>query len=211
MRALFIDSTLCINCKACQVACKKWHALPAEEQDTYPQELSGTRLTLVKDHCAEIGGRARLLFFKEQCRHCSRPRCAAACPVDAIEVEPDTRAVVITPACNPDECTLSDGTRPCENACVYGVPKFDAGRNRDRKCDLCYDRITDGSGRGTSCADACPTGAIAFGEMGEIRSIAADRLRQIQSEFPDAMIYSGAYGRTSVIWLLTAEPSAYGF
>ncbi len=210
MKALFIDSTLCINCKACQVACKKWHALPAEGADTYPQELSGTRLTLVKDHCEPIDGTLRLLFFKDQCRHCARPRCVAACPLNAIEVEPDTHAVVITAACNPDECTLSDGTRPCENACVYQVPQFNATRNRDLKCDLCFDRITDGSGRGTSCADACPTGAITFGDMTEIRKVAAQRLREVQSDFPNATVYSGAYGRTSVMWLLTSEPAAYG-
>jgi len=210
MKALFIDSTLCINCKACQVACKKWHALPAEEQDTYPQELSGTRLTLVKDHCEVVDGRPRLLFFKDQCRHCARPRCAASCPLGAIEIEPDTHAVVITGACDPDQCKLADGSRPCENACVYGIPKFDANRNRDRKCDLCYDRITDGSGRGTSCADACPTGAITFGDMTEIRSLAANRLAEVRQEFPDATVYTGAYGRTGVMWLMITEPSAYG-
>lgn len=210
MKSLLIDSTLCINCKACQVACKKWHVLPAEHNLAFPPELSGTQLTLVKDRAAELDGRLRLLFFKDQCRHCIRPRCAEACPLKAIEVEPDTGAVVITIQCDPGYCVNPDGSRPCEVACAYHIPKYDDHDYRDRKCDLCYDRINDGSDRGTSCADACPTGALYFGDSSDVRREAENRLSRSYLKFPNAIIYTNTYGLTRVMWLLIATPSAYG-
>ena len=84
MKSLLIDSSLCINCKACQVACKKWHVLSPEPVLMFHPNLSGTQLNFVKDQAVEVEGRVRLLFFKDQCRHCVRPRCADVCPLKAI-------------------------------------------------------------------------------------------------------------------------------
>lgn len=210
-KALLIDSSLCIACRACQVACKLWHGLPPEDAMydgiyVVPQDLTGTRWTLVKDpETEDEDDRVRLLFFKDQCRHCQSPRCMTACPVRrAIVKDSTTGAVVITDKCRPQACK----TRPCESACPYNVPRFDGLLARERKCDFCYDRTTDGSDRCTSCADACPTGAIQFGDADDISDLANQRLAEITAEFPSANIYPTR--RTEVMWLLTADPSEYG-
>jgi formate dehydrogenase iron-sulfur subunit len=208
-KALLIDGSLCIACRACQVACKLWHDLPPEDamyDGIYevPQDLTGTRWTLVKIPETE-DDRVRLLFFKDQCRHCQRPQCQMVCPVSgAIERDSKTGAVVITDACDPDAC----GTQPCERACPYNVPCLDEEVGRERKCDFCYDRTTDNSDRCTSCADACPTGAIQFGDLDDISDLANQRLAEIIAEYPRANIYPNR--RTGVMWLLTAYPSEYG-
>ena len=209
MNGLLIDSTLCIACRACQVACKWWHGLSAEKNDTLPQKLTGTRLTLVKDRVGEVNGKPTIFFFKDQCRHCARPRCLESCPLHAIVKDPDTGAVVITDKCNPDACVKPSGLHPCEEACVYHIPHFDPDSNITRKCDLCYDRINDGSGRGTSCADACPTGAIYFGDLRDVRKEAANRLKEARKKYPKATLYTGTYGRTQVMWLMYDVPATY--
>jgi formate dehydrogenase iron-sulfur subunit len=169
-----------------------------------PQDLTGTRWTLVKTPETE-DDRVRLLFFKDQCRHCQHPRCKMVCPVSgAIVRDSTTGAVVITDACNPAEC----GTQPCESACPYNVPRYDGKVSQERKCDFCYDRITDGSDRCTACTDACPTGAIQFGDAGDISDLANQRLAEIIDEFPSANIYPRR--RSEVMWLLTAYPWEYG-
>jgi formate dehydrogenase iron-sulfur subunit len=210
MKSLLIDSTLCIDCKACQVACKNWHALPAEKQDTVPQKLTGTRLTLVSARTENVNGSMKLLFFKDQCRHCQKPRCVKACPLEAIDVDPNTGAVYITGNCNPTQCVTAAGKRPCEDACLYHIPRFDPEANIDRKCDLCYDRISDDSGRNTACADACPTGALFFGEAANVRIEAGNRLNRVKLNYPSAVLYTGSYAGTRVIWLLVEKPSLYG-
>ncbi|MGH7475421.1 MAG: 4Fe-4S dicluster domain-containing protein [Longimicrobiales bacterium] len=39
----FTDTTLCIGCKACEVACKQWNQLPAEPQESTGQSYDNTR------------------------------------------------------------------------------------------------------------------------------------------------------------------------
>jgi formate dehydrogenase iron-sulfur subunit len=204
---LLIDSSRCIACRACQVACKVWHVLAPENNNEPRLDLTGTTFTLVKETEAEIEGRLRRLFFKDQCRHCERPRCKEACPLNAI-VQEKSGAVVITDKCNPDRCLLSSGRHPCELNCPYNIPHHDEEKNKFRKCDLCYDRISDGSGRGTSCADACPSDAIFFGTVKEVQNEAKNRLKKLKTKYPEANL-AGSSSTGHVKWLLIGSPDLY--
>lgn len=205
---LLIDTSRCISCRACQVACKVWHGLPPENGSEPRQYLTGITYTLVQETEAEIDGKLKRLFFKNQCRHCFRPRCKEVCPFKAI-VKESSGAVVITDACNPDLCITSTGEHPCELACPYNIPKLNQQINKFKKCDLCYDRIRDGSGRGTACADACPSEAIFFGTPKEVASEAVKRLNKIRNRYPDAHL-GGSCSEGRVKWILIGSPAAYG-
>ncbi|MCL6583381.1 MAG: formate dehydrogenase [bacterium] len=213
-KVLLIDSSLCISCRACQVACKVWNDLPAEPgmqegRCDLPPRLTGTRYTVVKDYEHQNGsGKISLLFFKDQCRHCQYPICAKVCPLKAIEIKPTGAVVIMGNKCNPSRCR----TRPCERACIYQVPKFNQELGKMRKCTLCFNRISDGSGRATACADACPTGAISFGDYSVMVQKAYERLNDLLPKYPNARLYpgqNGPCGNTSVLWILTESLSAY--
>jgi formate dehydrogenase iron-sulfur subunit len=207
-KMLLIDTSRCISCRACQVACKMWHKLLPEDNNKPRTHLTGTTFTLVKEFEAKVDGRLRRLFFKDQCRHCIRPRCKNACPLGAI-TQQGSGAVVITARCNPNLCITSSGNLPCKLACPYNIPRLNKKKNKVRKCDLCYDRIGDGSGRKTACADACPTGAIIFGDANEVWEKAYKRLAKVKARYPNANI-GGSSSQSSVKWLLTASPNLYG-
>lgn len=208
-KMMLIDTSRCISCRACQVACKMWHALPPETDNDPRTDLTGTTLTLVKEFEAEVGGKIRRLFFKDQCRHCDNAPCVLACPLKATK-KLANGAVVIKDTCDIDNCpTPYGGKHACEVVCPYHIPHIDPVKKKARKCDFCYDRIRDGSGRKTTCTDACPTGAISFGSEDTIKMKANRRLKKVKVRYPNANL-DGAYATAGrVIWLLTEAPTLY--
>jgi formate dehydrogenase iron-sulfur subunit len=211
-----------------------WHNLPAETDNEPRTGLTGTTFTLVKETEAEVKRKYKeydaevvkekltRLFFKDQCRHCRAPRCKYACPKKAITIDSGTGAVVIDQAkCDPGLITeggcateSSWGVKkyPCVERCWYHIPHLDAVKNKMRKCDFCYDRIRerkDGSPRATTCADACPSGAIFFGTPKEVNAEATARLAKVKTRYPDARI--GGFVATPLVkWILLGAPKLYG-
>ncbi len=217
-KMMLIDTSICMACRGCQVACKDWHQLPAEDTEfegTYqnPPDMSDKTLTVVKFTEAE-GSRPfkymEWLFFKDQCRHCKGMHgapCQKACPVRGAIVAEAGGAIVITDACDSTKCNID-----CVDACPYNIPKINGGKAK--KCDFCFDRI-EGS-KSPICAKTCPPGAITFGNAGSVQAAANDRLAKVRAEYPNANIYpnghghGGCGGETRVIWLLIDDSSAYG-
>lgn len=151
-KMMLIDTSKCIGCKACQVACQQWHSLPAEDTTLYyrtdvdsyqnPADMSGANLTVVK--FAEVGApvdnEPTWFFLKDQCRHCEQvgdlvPACIDACPYDAVKRKKKTGAIWIDDAlCQwPDALCESPvaGVPKCSFACPYktcgpvGIPRFE--------------------------------------------------------------------------------------
>ena len=93
------------------------------------------------------------------CMHCNEPTCALVCPADAIKVSDDGVVMsALKPRCL--DC------RNCVNACPFGVPKYNTQMHLQMKCDMCYDRSSEGLK--PMCASVCPTGAISFGKYEQI-------------------------------------------
>jgi formate dehydrogenase iron-sulfur subunit len=162
---MIIDTSKCIGCKACQVACQQWNGLPAEDTTftgTYqnPPDMSGANLTVVK--FTEVGnnGDLRWLFFKDQCRHCDDPMCVKACNTygtGAIYRHPLGAVWVRQGICNPAVCKQSyTYLRPCQLYCPFqtvgglGIPRRTYKKNgetvgqetgKSAKCTFCYNRI----------------------------------------------------------------------
>lgn len=211
-KMMLIDTSRCMACRGCQVACKDWHQLPAEETTfvgTYenPPDLSGVTLSRVR--FSEVDGPVFMwLFFKDQCRHCMNPKCQHFCPVgNAIEVT-SSGAVVITDSCNPTACR----NRPCERMCPYGIPRFNG--DKETKCDLCFDRIE--AGKSPICAKTCPPGAITFGDSQTVIDEANARLAELAAEYPNAEVYPDSFlstkpgAGTRVGWILVDCADKYG-
>src|SRR4030042_824657 len=160
-KRLFIDTSKCQACKACQAACQQWHSLEAEDTTftgSYqnPPDMSGANLTVVKFTEIEVGGKVKWLFFKDGCRHCDAPTCRTACPLVPKAIKRQANGIVrIDPAlCHPDVCS-ANAEKPCQTACpfkslsdgVIGIPKRGYVNGGSpvttvmRKCDLCYNRM----------------------------------------------------------------------
>ena len=96
------------------------------------------------------------------CMHCDSPTCAEVCPADAIKRTEDG---VVQSARKP-RCIACNN---CVLACPFGVPKMDTRMELMMKCDMCYDRTSEG--KRPMCATVCPSQALFFGTREEIERL----------------------------------------
>src|SRR5438874_11500887 len=175
----FTDTTICIGCKACEVACKNWNQLPAENGgirelsgDSYDntRKLDGLHWRHVK-FIEQFEGpyNGRWLMMSDVCKHCVQAGCLEVCPTGAI-----TRTEVDTVYIQQDVC---NGCRYCVAGCPYGVISMNE-QGVAGKCSFCYDRLQ--AGLTPACAQACPTASIQFGPIGQLQQRADARLQQLQ-------------------------------
>ena len=203
-KSFLIDTTLCTACRGCQVACKQWHDLPAEEtvnRGSYqnPEDLSFDTYKLVRMKEEDVDGRLQWLFFPDQCRHCLEPPCReVADDPRAIFSDPATGAVLYT------ALTKELDSGEIIESCPYDIPRA-ASNGVLAKCDMCLDRVQNGLE--PACVKTCPTGAMVFGDRDEILKQAQAHLATAKKKYPKAQLLDPDDVR--VIFLVAYDPLMY--
>ncbi|MEW5784840.1 MAG: 4Fe-4S dicluster domain-containing protein [Bacillota bacterium] len=174
-KTMLIDNSKCIGCRACQVACKQWNQLPAENTQfngTYenPSRFSPITWTKIAFREYESDGKDRWTFTKLGCMHCTDAACIKVCPASAI-----SHTEYGTVKIDQNKCI---GCNYCAANCTFNVIGFDQAANVARKCTFCYDRVS--AGMSPACAKACPTGAITYGGRSEMIDLAKRRLAALR-------------------------------
>jgi formate dehydrogenase iron-sulfur subunit len=230
----FTDTSVCIGCKACEVACKEWNLLPDEGfafsghsydntvalgattwrhvafiEQQRPVALPSLDLAGSAAAATVLGGESqdgmRWLMSSDVCKHCTSAACLEVCPTGAL-FRTELGSVVV----QPDIC---NGCGYCVPACPFGVIDRREDDGRAWKCTLCYDRTRDGLE--PACAKACPTDSIQYGQLDELRERAQRRLATLHEHgMADANLYladerNGING-AGAFFLLLDEPEAYG-
>lgn len=220
----FTDPTVCIGCKACEVACKEWNGVPddgyAFTGDSYDNTgaLGASTWRHVKfleldrplggPAAAGCAGDPTWLFLSDVCKHCEVAGCLEACPTGAI-VRTEVASVLV----QDDVC---NGCGYCVVSCPFGVidrrPEPLPGAGGAFKCTFCYDRQADGLT--PACAKACPTESIVFGPLDRVRERARERLVAVRAAgLPEARLYDPvetSVGGTHAVFLLLGEPPSFG-
>jgi formate dehydrogenase iron-sulfur subunit len=224
----FTDPTVCIGCKACEVACKEWNGVPEDglrftgESYDNTSALGASTWRHVKflEQAARAGPQVagpmtgdtedpfRWVFLSDVCRHCEVAGCLDSCPTGAI-----VRTAVGAVYVQDDVC---NGCGYCVVSCPFGVidrregPQPGAGGAH--KCTFCSDRQADG--HPPACAKSCPTESIRFGPLADLRAHAERRVAQLRADgWRDVRLYDPAH--TSVaglhaFFLVPGDPAAFG-
>jgi formate dehydrogenase iron-sulfur subunit len=211
----YTDTTVCIGCKACEVACKQWNRLPATDggiremtgasyDNTGGMDNAHWRHVKFIEQFSEDRRTGRWLMMSDVCKHCVRAACLEVCPTGAI-VRTEFDTVVI----QPDVCK---GVKLCVDACPFGVIHLVPPLKIARKCTLCYDRLCEGLE--PACAQACPTDSIQFGPVSELIRRAEARVRQLHERGESRAYLYGAdkslVGGLNSFYLLVDRPEVYG-
>ena len=206
----YIDTTTCIGCKACEVACQQWNDLAPvapQQTGTYQTmpELHARFWNLIRFNEQDTQGGLQWLMRKDQCMHCEDPGCLEACPAPWAIVQYENGIVDV----NPTACI---GCGYCLTGCPFNVPKFETAGGKMAKCTLCVDRV--GVGLEPACVKACPTGCLQFGPKDAMVARGQARVEQLQSAgFVNALLYDPpGVGGTGVVTVLAHgdHPEWYG-
>jgi formate dehydrogenase iron-sulfur subunit len=225
----FTDTSVCIGCKACEVACKEWNGVPDDQNEFTGMSYDNT-VGLGADTWRHVqfieqsppvpagadgngdgaAGTAEAMDFRwlmssDVCKHCTHAACLDVCPTGALFRTEFGTVVVQEDICN--------GCGYCVPACPFGVIDKREDDGRMYKCTMCYDRLS--VGQEPACAKSCPTDAIQFGELDELRERAAERVEQLHGRgVESARLYGhdpeDGIGGAGAFFLLLDEPEVYG-
>jgi formate dehydrogenase iron-sulfur subunit len=218
----FTDTTVCIGCKACQVACHQWNDLAAEPgpRNSLPvlsgnsydntggfSDVNWRHVKFIEFFSPDLNrSEAAWLMMSDVCKHCVNAPCLEVCPTGAITRTEFDTVYINEPACN--------GCRDCVSACPFGV--IHMSRDPDKvvaqKCTFCYDRLKHGLT--PACAQACPTQSIRFGPLADLKEQAAARVAQLKEAGASKAHLYGAdevvLGGLNSFYLLVDKPEIYG-
>lgn len=217
----FVDTSVCIGCKACEVACKEWNQLPEDglalSGKSYDNtlDLSATtwrhvefieRPVALGDQTTNFEDPFSWLFHADSCKHCAVSGCLDNCPTGALVRTEFGSVLVQQDVCN--------GCGTCVVSCPFGVIDKHPTDGRAWKCTMCYDRLS--SGMEPACAQTCPTQSIMFGPLDELRAHADERVATLHERgLTSAQLYGhdaesqpGTEG-LHAFSLLLADPAEY--
>jgi formate dehydrogenase iron-sulfur subunit len=216
--AFLTDATLCIGCKACEVACKEWNEVPADGyvwsglsyDNTQSLGASTWRHVMFLEQplaagpqLAETTDPFRWVFLSDVCKHCGNAGCLEACPTGAIMRTDIGSVLVQNDVCN--------GCGYCIVTCPFGVIDRRPKDGGAFKCTFCYDRQK--AGLVPACAKACPTQSIQFGELEDLQERAKNRVQELQSRgYHDARLYDPkdtSVGGVHAFFVILGEPENY--
>ena len=160
-KALIINYDICNGCYCCQVACKDEHVGNDWAPYAKPQPATGQFWMKITDMVRGTVPKVRVTYLHDTCQHCDEAPCVPACKAQAIYKRDDGIVII-----DPNKCR---GHRNCLDACPYRVIYFNWDLNIAQKCTMCAHLLDDGW-KEPRCVDACPTGALKFGEEEDLKN-----------------------------------------
>ncbi|MCL2475101.1 MAG: 4Fe-4S dicluster domain-containing protein [Chloroflexi bacterium] len=215
---MLIDTTMCIGCRGCQAACKRWNMLPTRNSQiafspdmTNPPKLNANNYNILRFFELEnSNNELSWHFVHKRCFHCYSPVCVSVCPVGALN-KLENGAVIW----DESQCFAC---RYCQNACPFQIPKFqyDSNWGKIEKCNFCWNRIGSKEAGNDlnmqpACATTCPVGAIKFGQRADLIEEAYDRIRHNPERYVSYVYGEHEVGGTAVVYLMSVDYEKLGF
>ncbi|MFA4915206.1 MAG: 4Fe-4S dicluster domain-containing protein [Syntrophales bacterium] len=201
---VLVDTTRCIGCMRCEMACAQAHNLPLPDISNdsvfkHKRKTTETRWTVVNRYETEKGR----IFVKQQCMHCNQPACVAACLVKAMKKRKEAHVTWDT------NCI---GCRLCMFSCPFDMTKFEynSAAPKIQKCNLCWDRFQEGE-IFPACVEACPVEALKFGTRRNILDEANRRFFQNPNNYVHHVYGGNEVGGTSYLYLSAVPFEQLGF
>jgi|GEM_PF-159410 len=155
----YVDTNICIGCKACMTACMDRNSLQGLEKIRKVYEFGGGDFAF--DDLGAVSSTSFAYYVSLACQQCDAPACVLACPNGALAKYDDGIVRV--------DAGLCQGEGVCVLACPYHHPFVSAQTGTAVKCTLCTDEDYEDGVPKPACAGACPVRALVFGPIDELR------------------------------------------
>jgi len=209
---VLVDTTVCVGCRNCEYACKKAHAMPAGDPESYKdrgpfekmRRPGENDLTVVNEFKDPRDKTLLPVNVKVQCMHCDRPGCVSACIVGALTKQENGSVIWDTKKCI--------GCRYCMVACPFQIPSFQYNQALEpeiRKCDFCNLRTKQG--QLPACIEVCPVEAITYGPRSEVIKIAREKIRRSPDRYLNHILGEKEVDGTSWVYLASRKFTQLGF
>ena len=201
--SILVDTTRCVGCQSCTVACAETNGLPEPDLDALDEGLvrntSEKQWTLINRF--EVDDEE--IYVKKQCMHCDQPACAAACPTMAL-LKTEEGPVIW----RADKCM---GCRFCMVSCPFEMPKFeyDSPIPKIQKCRMCFERLQEGEE--PACVAECPEGALVFGKKRDLLDEAKSRIYNNPDDYVHEIYGEDVVGGTGYLYLASVPFEKLGF
>jgi formate dehydrogenase iron-sulfur subunit len=201
---VLVDTTRCVGCRACEAACSEANKLPPPPEDDAVLEQrrdTAEQAFTVVNKTEKSPGVDR--FAKKQCMHCLAPACASACPVRAMDKQPEGPVTYDASKCM--------GCRYCMLACPFDIPKYEYSSNapRVRKCTFCFERQK--AGLKPACTEVCPSGALTFGKRNALLEEANARIYTNPEKYVHHVYGEHEAGGTSWLYITDVDLEKLAF
>lgn len=196
-KGFLVDTSRCIGCRSCQIACKQWNKLDADKtsnQGTFenPRDLTPALYNRIRFVESAPGEKVSWQFFNERCMHCGDAGCMKVCPSPGALHRTGDGIVTY----NKEKCI---SCKYCVSACPFNIPRYGTD-DKVSKCHLCFDRVA--GGMTPACAKACPTETLKFGNRNQLISAATSAKKTLYGV--DDLNGLG------VVYALEGPPAKYG-
>ena len=202
--SVLVDTTRCIGCRNCEVACATENGLPIPDNKDKTvfeevRDMTPDQWTVVNRFDTETGR----IFVKKQCMHCNQAACSTACLTQAMYKTENGPVIWRASKCM--------GCRFCMVSCPFVVPKFEyhSANPKIQKCILCYERLEDGGI--PACVESCPVDALQFGSRREMVRIAQNRVADYPDQYVDHIYGQDEVGGTGWLYLSAVPVEQSGF
>ena len=198
---VLIDTTKCVGCQQCQIACQQSKNLPADKSK---RALCSVAPSVVKVANVSLDPtQPALKPVKWQCMNCVNPSCVAACTVGALQKRDDGPVTYDSSRCI--------GCRYCMYACPFGVPTFEWDKQLSLivKCDGCAARRDQG--KQPACVEACPAKALTYGNRNDLLTIANQRIYDGEGSYVQHVYGEHEVGGTTMLYIASVPFEQLGF
>ncbi len=200
---MLVDTTRCIGCRSCEVACAEANGLPEPDfsTDVFEKErkTDTNHWIVINRYETEKG----TVFARRACMHCNQAACASACLVKAMLKTKEGPVIWRNSKCM--------GCRYCMISCPFDIPKFEYNsyNPRIRKCIFCYERLK--KGQKPACVEACPADALKFGRRRDLVEEAKMRIYQNSDKYVHYIYGEHEVGGTGLLYLSSVPFEQIGF
>lgn len=166
---IVIDTSQCMACYNCFMACKDEHCGFATTVSAPQPHMGQSWIRIESEERGDDSRRIKTSNVAIPCMHCKDAPCAKAAKDNAVYVRPDGIVII-----DPEK---AKGQKQIMDACPFGSIYWNEDLQLPQKCTMCAHLLDEGY-KEPRCVEACPNEVLFFGDLDDPDSTVSKMVAQ---------------------------------